>query len=131
METRIKVKKEPDPKLVVTSFKEGLEIWNHPDVLGFYNEKAMKWTPQNDTAVFLPCAAHKPYFHSQSHSQGYLKALVPYFDQIDINVISEPMGVVPYCYADTYPIDSYEYNPYDFFIGKLRARSGDHGLIKA
>ncbi len=34
-------------------------------------------------------------------------------------VVSEPMVIVPYCYSDEYPVDSYEYNPYHFFIGKL------------
>ena len=40
-------------------------------------------------------------------------------DGIDLFVVSEPMGIVPYCYSNEYPVDSYDYNPYKFFIGKL------------
>lgn len=113
-------KKKPVPELTVTSFEEGVEIWDHPDVLKFFREKSMKWEPQNETTVFLPCSAHKPYFYSQSHYNGYLPVLLPYLDEIDILVISEPMGVVPYCYTNEYPVDSYDYNPKEYFIGNLR-----------
>jgi len=120
LRSRERKRKKPIPELTVNSFEKGIQIWDHPDVLHFFNERAMTWIPQKRTAVFLPCSAHKPYFYSQSHSKGYLKALLPYFDEIDIQVISEPMGVVPYCYSNTYPVDSYDYNPNDYFIGNLR-----------
>ncbi len=50
---------------------------------------------------------------------GYLKALEPYLDDLDIFVVSESLGVVPYCYSDTYPVTSYDYDPYSFFINHL------------
>ena len=109
----------PDLDLKVDSFDNGLKIWNHPDVLAFYKEKSMTWIPENSTAVFLPCSAHKPYVYSQSHRRGYLKALEPYLEDIDLFVVSEPMGVVPYCYSDTYPVTSYDYDPYSFFINHM------------
>lgn len=115
----IRKREPPVDKLTVKSFEDGLRIWNDPDVLNFYENKAMKWQPKHDTAVFIPCSAWKPYFYSMSHKNGYLKALLPYIDIIDLFVVSEPMAIVPYCYSDEYPVKNYEYNPNQFFIGKL------------
>lgn len=28
-------------------------------------------------------------------------------------------SIVPYCYSDEYPVNSYDYNPYDYFMGRL------------
>jgi predicted RNA-binding protein len=112
-------REQPIEKLTVKSFEDALRIWNDPDVLDFYENKAMKWRPKHDIAVFIPCSAWKPYFYSQSHKDGYLKALLPYINAIDLFVVSEPMVIVPYCYSDEYPVKSYDYDPYKFFIGKL------------
>jgi predicted RNA-binding protein len=115
-----RTRKLPERRLKVTNFEEGLRIWNAGPVKGFFLEKSMKWAPQSVNAVFIPCSAWKPYPYSQSHKFGYLEVLRPVLDQIDLFVVSEPMGIVPYCYSDEYPIDSYDYDPYRFFIGKLQ-----------
>jgi len=120
LDTNLRTRKSPVPSLTVTSFKKGPKIWNLKPVKKFFFEKSLKWVPRNDVAVFIPCSAWKPYPYSQSHKYGYLKALRPALEKIDLFVVSEPMGIVPYCYSDEYPVDSYEYDPYDFFIGKLR-----------
>jgi len=115
-----RVRTPPAPDLTVTSFEKGLNIWDLEIVKRFFFEKSMKWIPKSDTAVFIPCSAWKPYPYSQSHKHGYLRALRPAIEMIDLFVVSEPMGIVPYCYSDEYPVDSYDYDPYKFFIGKLR-----------
>jgi len=38
---------------------------------------------------------------------------------LDLFVVSEPLAIVPYCYSDEYPVKSYDYDPYKYFIGKL------------
>ena len=119
LDNDIKEKRWPLAELTVNSFEDGVKIWNHKDVTYFYQERAMKWQPKYDTAVFLPCSAHKPYPYSPSHKKGYLRALRPILKQTDIFVVSEPMIIVPYCFSDEYPVHSYDYNPYKFFIGKL------------
>ena len=111
-------RKPPSSELTVHNFEEGVKIWDNEDVKSFFFLKSMNWQPRNEIAVFLPCSASKPYPYSDSHRDGYLKALLPYFDRIDLLVVSEPMGIVPYSYSDEYPVDSYDYNPYKFFIGK-------------
>lgn len=116
--TRIRTK--PVEKLFVRSFEDGVKIWDDEDVKSFFYSKSMKWQPKNEIAVFLPCSAWKPYPYSPSHKYGYLKALFPYLDRVDLFVVSEPMTVVPYCYSDEYPVDSYDYNPDKFFLGKRR-----------
>ena len=113
-------RKSPLRNLTVKSFREGLEIWNLEPVKNFFFKKSLRWVPRNRVTVFIPCSAWKPYPYSQSHKYGYLKALRPALEKIDLFVVSEPMGIVPYCYSDEYPVDSYEYDPYEFFIGKLR-----------
>ena len=112
-------KRHPNPDLTVASFEEGVRIWNHPDVMRFFEEISLKWNPKHDYAFFVPCSATKPYPISNSHRRGYLKALLPILDRIDLFVVSEPMAIVPYCFSDEYPIHSYDYDPYRFFIGKL------------
>jgi predicted RNA-binding protein len=113
-----RLKKEPLAKLTVKSVDGSLRIWNIPDIKNFYENKAMKWHPRHKTAVFIPCSAHKPYFYSQSHKDGYLKALLPYIEDIDLFVVSEPLAIVPYCFSDEYPANSYDYDPNRYFIGK-------------
>ena len=120
LEDNERKRKPPLQNLTVKCFGQGLEIWNIEPVKKFFFEKSMRWVPRNKVAVFIPCSAWKPYPYSQSHKYGYLKALKPALDRIDLFVVSEPMGIVPYCYSDEYPVDSYDYNPYDFFIGKVR-----------
>lgn len=119
LDSEDRIRKLPERRLKVTSFEEGIRIWNASPVREFFLEKSMKWVPQSVNAVFIPCSAWKPYPYSQSHKYGYLEALRPALDKIDLFVVSEPMGIVPYCYSDEYPIDRYDYDPYKFFIGRL------------
>ncbi|MEM2889641.1 MAG: DUF5591 domain-containing protein [Candidatus Bathyarchaeia archaeon] len=119
LDSNVRIREQPIEKLIVKSFEDALRIWHDPDVLDFYENKAMKWRPKHDVSVFIPCSAWKPYFYSQSHKNGYLKALRPYIDTIDLFVVSEPMAIVPYCYSDEYPVKSYDYDPNRYFIGKL------------
>lgn len=124
----IRLRTKPVDKLVVRSLEDGIRIWEDKDVKSFYYDKSMKWQPKNRTAVFLPCSAWKPYPYSPSHKDGYLKALLPYLRRVDLFVVSEPMTIVPYCYSDEYPIDSYEYDPTKFFMGSLREPLASHAL---
>lgn len=111
----------PSKDLVVSSNEEGVRIWDHKDVKGFFVNKAMTWKPSAENAVFIPCAWAKPYLISSSHRQGYLQALQPFLDRIDLFVVSEPMTIVPYCYSDEYPIAYYDFNPYNFDSDSARA----------
>jgi len=120
LEDNRRIRKSSLPSLTVKSSKKGLEIWNLKPVKRFFFEKSLGWIPRNNVAVFIPCSAWKPYPYSQSHKYGYLKALRPALHKIDLFVVSEPMGIVPYCYSDEYPVDGYDYDPNRFFIGKLR-----------
>jgi len=117
--SNIRKRELPVNKLTVKTFEDGLRIWNDVDILNFFENKAMKWQPKHDVAIFIPCSAWKPYFYSMSHKNGYLKVLISYIDVIDLFVVSEPMAIVPYCYSDEYPVKNYDYNPNQFFIGKL------------
>lgn len=78
-------------------------------------EKWQKWlikkykAPENKIAVFIPCAAIKPYFNSPIH-KIINKNLEKYQDQIHKIVISNA-GVVPYEFSDKYPFNSYDWNP--------------------
>lgn len=119
VKSNFRMREQPVKKLTVKSLEDALRIWNDPDVLDFYENKAMKWQPKNNIAVFIPCSAWKPYFYSQSHKDGYLKALLPFIERIDLFVVSEPMTIVPYCYSDEYPVKSYDYDPNKYFKGKL------------
>ncbi|MEM0007881.1 MAG: DUF5591 domain-containing protein [Conexivisphaerales archaeon] len=123
--SNFRMREPPVEKLTVKSLEDAVRIWDDPDVLGFFENKAMKWQPKNETAVFIPCSAWKPYFYSQSHKDGYLKALLPFLERIDLFVVSEPMVIVPYCYSDEYPVKSYDYDPSKYFMGKL-----SHPLVK-
>ena len=109
----------PNKELTVNSLEEGVKIWSHHDVIQLWEKVVMKWKPLNQTAVLIPCSAKKPYPYSKSHRDGYLPALLPYLSRLDLFAMSEPMGIVPYRYADEYPVNSYEYDPHKFFMGKL------------
>lgn len=65
--------------------------------------------PKNKIAVFLPCAAIKPYYNSPIH-RIINSVLDEYSEGIHKIVISNA-GVIPYEYCDKYPFDSYDWNP--------------------
>lgn len=78
-------------------------------------EKWQEWflneyePPKNKVAVFLPCAAIKPYYNSPIHKL-INSVLDKYSDEIHKIVISNA-GVIPYEYSDKYPFNSYDWNP--------------------
>lgn len=78
-------------------------------------EKWQEWfinsykPPKNTIALFIPCAAIKPYFNSPIH-KIINKNLVNYENKIHKIVISNA-GVIPYEFSDKYPFDSYDWNP--------------------
>ena len=65
--------------------------------------------PKNKIALFIPCAAIKPYYNSPIH-KIFNKALKDYENKIHKIVISNA-GVIPYEFSDKYPFDSYDWNP--------------------
>lgn len=65
--------------------------------------------PENKIALFIPCAAVKPYRNSPIH-KIINKNLEDYEDNIHKIVISNA-GVIPYEFSDKYPFDSYDWNP--------------------
>jgi len=50
LENDLKEKRSPSAELTVNSFEDGVKIWNHKDVINFYQGRAMKWQPRHDTA---------------------------------------------------------------------------------
>ncbi len=86
----------------------GLRALEHPAVVA-QHKRSLRYKPRNRSAVLIPCSALKPYFESPSHKHGYIPALQG--KQIDVFVVSEPMGVIPYSWADTYPNNAYEFAP--------------------
>ncbi|HEY9204992.1 MAG TPA: DUF5591 domain-containing protein [Candidatus Methanoperedens sp.] len=91
----------------------GYELLWHPDVISFYNYLLEEYEVPNDKkiALFLPCAATKPYSQSRTHkkvietiqkscgSQKYL---------IHELIISEPLGIVPRELEKKYPAAHYD-----------------------
>lgn len=66
-------------------------------------------SPKNKLALFIPCAAIKPYYNSPIHKEINEKIL-EYENKIHKIVISNA-GVIPYEFAGEYPFDSYDWNP--------------------
>lgn len=83
-------------------------------------------------AVLVPCSDQKPYRESRSHAHGYLPALEG--KSVDVWVVSEPMGVIPYEWSDDYPNTAYEFPPKhargdvrDELVARIRRWSEKHG----
>lgn len=95
-------------RFVVRSPKEGLALINHPDIVKNYRA-ALRVKPKHKTAVLVPCAAHKPIGQAPSHVHGYGPALQG--KDVDVWIVSEPLGVVPYAWHDRYPNDAYDFPP--------------------
>jgi anaerobic ribonucleoside-triphosphate reductase activating protein len=99
---------------VVRSPEQGLKLIQHPEIVSNW-KKALRWRPRNDTAVLLPCAGTKPFFEAPSHKGGYLPALEG--KDVDLWVVSEPLGVVPYAFSADFPNANYDFPP-RFLRGK-------------
>ena len=63
--------------------------------------------PDKDVALFLPCAARKPYKFSKTHTLIW-KAIKP-LKNVHRIVISSP-GVIPFEFNGRYPFDAYDWD---------------------
>lgn len=82
----------------------------HPHFEQWQNWFIEDYEPPNERiALFIPCAAIKPYYNSPIHKE-INKKLDKYADSIHKIVISNA-GVIPYEYSDKYPFNSYDWNP--------------------
>lgn len=95
-------------RFVVRSVRQGLNLIRHPAIEENF-AKALRWRPRNRIAVLVPCAGTKPFPAAPSHSAGYLPALEG--KKVDVWVVSEPLGVVPYAWSERWPNDAYDYPP--------------------
>jgi hypothetical protein len=96
------------PRFDVRSPAQGLRAIQHPVITKNFN-KALRVRPKNRKAVLVPCAGTKPFPDAPSHKHGYMKALAG--KQLDVYVVSEPLGVVPYEWSRRYPQESYDFPP--------------------
>ena len=80
----------------------------HPDIVKNW-EKSLRVKPKHTSAVLIPCASTKPFPDSPSHKHGYLPALKD--KKVDVYVVSEPLGIVPYYWSRSYPNNSYDFPP--------------------
>ena len=103
-------------KFIVRSPQQGLKVIQHKDITDNW-KKSLKVRPKHRVAVLLPCAATKPFAESPSHKYGYLKALGD--KDVDLYVVSEPLGIIPYAWQDKYPNADYDYPP-KYLKGKAR-----------
>jgi predicted RNA-binding protein len=76
-------------------------------------EKWHKWIikeyrpPPNKIAVFVACAAIKPYYNSPIH-----KAFNKILNQFQTHkIVISNAGIIPYEFADCYPFNCYDWNP--------------------
>jgi hypothetical protein len=92
----------------VKSPAEGLAAIQAADVTDNYR-KALRWRPRHKRAVLVPCAGTKPFPEAPSHEHGYLPALEG--KDVDIWVVSEPLGIVPYSWSERWPQNSYDFPP--------------------
>jgi len=96
------------PTFVVKNPKQGLDLIRHPDIVANF-ERGLRWKPKHGTAVLVPCAGTKPFPQAPSHKHGYLAAFEG--KPVDLWVVSEPLGVVPYEFSREYPNDAYDFPP--------------------
>ena len=93
----------------------GLNGTTEAQLLHPHFEKWQEWfikfyePPKDKIAVFIPCAAIKPYYNSPIH-KIIKKNLEPNENNIHKIVISNA-GIIPYEFSDKYPFESYDWNP--------------------
>ena len=104
------------PSFVVDSVGQGVKVLNHPDIVKNF-KKSLRVRKKHRKAVLIPCASTKPFPQSPSHKHGYLKALKG--KDVDIYVVSEPLGIVPYSWSNTYPNNDYDFPP-KFVQGRIQ-----------
>ena len=98
---------KPKKKLIVRSQKDAVRVLKNRDIVKNWN-KSLRVKPRHKGAVLLPCSATKPFHTSPSH-KGYIKALQG--KNIDAYIVSEPLGIIPYSWGDTYPNNAYDFPP--------------------
>jgi hypothetical protein len=98
----------PPRSFLVRSPAQGLRAIEHPAITQNY-EKALRVKPKHKKAVLVPCAGTKPFPDAPSHKHGYLKGLEG--KKLDVYVVSEPLGIVPYEWSRRYPQESYDFPP--------------------
>ncbi|AIS31987.1 hypothetical protein BRM9_1171 [Methanobacterium formicicum] len=65
--------------------------------------------PKSKIALFIPCAAIKPYYNSPIHK--IINQNVEKFENKIHKIVISNAGVIPYEFCDKYPFDSYDWNP--------------------
>ncbi len=105
------------PELVVRSVADGIRALSHPAIVS-QHEETLRLEPEQQLAVLLPCADTKPFPESPSHKHGYLPAL--HALDVDLWVVSEPLGVIPYDWVRRWPNAHYDFPP-RFVRGEGRA----------
>lgn len=102
------------PKFKETDYI-GLNGTTEQQLMHPHFEKWQKWfindylPPKNKLAVFIPCAAIKPYINSPIH-RLFNEVLDAYKNDIHRLVISNA-GIIPYEFSDKYPFNAYDWNP--------------------
>lgn len=104
-------------ELVVRSVADGIRALRHPAIVS-QHEETLRLEPERPLAVLLPCADTKPFPESPSHKHGYLPAL--HGLELDMWVVSEPLGVIPYDWVRRWPNAHYDFPP-RFVRGEARA----------
>ena len=97
-----------DRDLCVRSPAGGLKALRHPAVVK-QHRKALARRRRHKKSVLIPCSTVKPYTDSPSHKHGYTPGLAD--KDVDVWVVSEPMGVIPIEWAEEYPNTVYDFPP--------------------
>ncbi len=105
---RRSVGRNPPKHFAVRSPAQGLATIRHPAITKNW-KRALKWRPRHRKAVLVPCAGTKPFPDAPSHRSGYLPALAG--KDVDLWVVSEPLGIVPYAWSRDYPNAHYDFPP--------------------
>lgn len=105
--SRQSFRKNP-PYFRVRSPRQGLRAIKHPLIVK-NRKKAHRFKPKHKKAVLVPCAGTKPFPEAPSHKHGYLKGLKG--KKLDLFVVSEPLGIVPYAWSREYPQTGYDFPP--------------------
>jgi predicted RNA-binding protein len=93
----------------------GLNGTSEHQLLHPHFEKWQKWLleeympPKDKVALFIPCAAIKPYYNSPIHK--IMNETLSEFEEKIHKIVISNAGVIPYEFADKYPFNSYDWNP--------------------
>jgi len=95
-------------RFVVRSAEAGRKLIAGPVYTKNY-ERALQARPRHRVAVLVPCAAGKPFSTAPSHRFGYLPALQG--AAVDVYVVAEPLGIVPWAWENVWPNNVYDFPP--------------------